>query len=142
MYLLSHFDHEHNDSHNLSHPVNEGNLASVDVPLGIHAATTLVPSLAVIDDDDPIEFQGAWCAPVSNANAAAAFGLDDLSPADDSPTGFVDVLDEDLEYDALNEQDREVLSHLTSVEREMFLQVEHDLFPSVSPLRPDRKSVV
>ena len=47
-------------------------MASVDVPLGISATTTVQPA-AHDADDDPIEFRGAWCASVSAADAALAF---------------------------------------------------------------------
>ena len=68
LYLLSHFDSEHDDNYTPHTPSNESNLASVDVPMGIPAATTRDPTTVPLDDDeDPIEFQGAWCASVSNA---------------------------------------------------------------------------
>ncbi|KAI2509164.1 hypothetical protein MHU86_5283 [Fragilaria crotonensis] len=70
MYLLSHFDHEHQD--NYVRPSNEGNMAAVLVPLGIPAATTAEPDPDDIDAD-PIEFQGAWCASVSSTDAVLAF---------------------------------------------------------------------
>ncbi|KAI2512823.1 hypothetical protein MHU86_1612 [Fragilaria crotonensis] len=68
-YLLSHFDSEHKDDYTTPH---EGNLASVEVPLGIPVATTAEPGVSDADDD-PIEFRGAWCASVSASEAAHAF---------------------------------------------------------------------
>jgi hypothetical protein len=80
IYQLSHFDSEHID--NYSGP-NEGNLASVHVPLGIPAATTKDPSKNTDDDgdddEDDIEFVGAWCAPV------VSFADPDLTPDNFSP---------------------------------------------------------
>ena len=62
LYILSHFDHEHDDNYNVK---KEGNLASVQgVPLGIPDSTVTARSLDELDDD--IEFQGigAWCTAV------------------------------------------------------------------------------
>ena len=84
LYLLSHFDSEHKHDYAPPTPVNEGNLASVDVPMGIPAATTRDPTTVPLDhDDDPIEFQGAWCTTVSNAQAAAAFAVTAVDDSDD-----------------------------------------------------------
>ncbi len=56
MYLLSHFDSEHHDD--WSPPMIEGNMAAVDIPLGIPAVTTVNPMTGSFETDDPIEFQG------------------------------------------------------------------------------------
>jgi hypothetical protein len=62
IYLLSHFDSKHQDDWTPP-PPNESNMAAVDVPLGVPAVTTVAPSGSPSAlDDDPIEFQGAWCA--------------------------------------------------------------------------------
>ncbi len=180
LYLLSHFDSEHKDDYTRPTPVNESSLASVEVPMGIPVATTHDPTTAPFDDDHPIEFQGAWCAAVSIADATAAFS--DVSfAADDSDEDAEDATSDDEEADSssaasivlmfpdpdldsdfdldysdslsttdsssddcdaiigpalalpvsVNAFDRalESLAHLSSVEREMFLQVKHDLFP-------------
>jgi hypothetical protein len=139
LYLLSHFDHEHKDDYTPPAPVNKSNLASVDVPMGIPAATTRDPSAVPFEDDeDPIEFQGSWCTAVSNADATAAFRDDDVSGADarnsdDNTVTHVDPsLADDLDDDASFAEDLASLAHLSFVEREMFLQVEHDLFPGSS----------
>ncbi len=89
LYLLSHFDSEHKDDYTPPGPVNESNLASVDVPLGIPAATTRDPtSISSADDNDPIEFQGAWCASVSHADVATTFLVrpDESEPDPDADT--------------------------------------------------------
>ena len=124
LYLLSHFDSEHKDDYTPPAPANESNLASVDVPMGIPAATTRDPSVVLFEDDDPIEFQGAWCAAVSNAEAVAAFPVVtvDDPPADDASLASDD---DDASFAAALAS----LAHLSSVERERFLQVEHDMFP-------------
>jgi hypothetical protein len=154
LYLLSHFDSEHKDDYTPPGPANESNLASVDVPLGIPAATTRDPtSISSADDDDPIELQGAWCASVSHAaDVATAFLVrpDESEPDPDADTDdeLVDAAD-DLPLLIMRPSDSLVvpivaslpwldhdpdtaelacLSSLTSVEREMFLQVEQDLF--------------
>jgi hypothetical protein len=139
LYLLSHFDSEHKAD--FVSPSNEGNLASVDVPLGIPAATTRDPtSVSSEEDEDPIEFQGAWCASVSNSAAAAAFLDSDVS-IDDDYDDVEEVVDseDDLPLliprptvyaaDDFVSDDLASLSSLSSIEREMFLQVERDLFP-------------
>jgi Zinc knuckle len=61
LYILSHFDADHEDNYNAK---NEGNLACVDVPLNVPAATVTEASLHDFTDD--IEFQGvgAWCTPI------------------------------------------------------------------------------
>ena len=74
LYLKSHYDHEHNSSHetfthesrkssNLpgDYPKNSANLA---VPCGTHAQGS-IPKLASYED--PLKFHGAWCASVSTA---------------------------------------------------------------------------
>ena len=151
MYLLSHFDHEHKDDYTPPAPVNESNLASVDVPMGIPAATTRDPSVVLFEDDDPLEFQGAWCAAVSNTDADAAFRvitvLDDSDDDDDdsvldSDDATVPIItmfpavDSNFAADLVNgarfAADLASLAHLSAVEREMFLQVEHDMFSGVS----------
>ena len=70
MYLLSHFNSEHQD--NFVPSSHEGNMAAVDVPPGIPAVTTLAPDKVALEDD-PLVFQGAWYASVSFASAALAF---------------------------------------------------------------------
>ena len=75
LYLLSHFDADHRDDY--ASP-QEGNLASVDdphaIPTGVPEVTTLTPILEAMDDDDPMEFKGAWCAVISTAEVTRAFG--------------------------------------------------------------------
>jgi hypothetical protein len=127
LYLLSHFDSEHKDDYTRPAPANETNLASVDVPMGIPAATTRDPSVVLFEDDDPIEFQGAWCAAVSNAEAVAAFPV---VTVDDPPADDASLASDD--DDASFAADLASLAYLSSVEREMFLQVEHDMFPGSS----------
>ena len=134
LYLLSHFDSEHQDNFVPPVPANESNLAAVDVPLGIPAATTRDPTSVSSDEDDDIEFQGAWCASVSTSAAATAFA--DSSIFVESP---LDLLDEDVDSPApaphgLSDADLAYLRALTPIEREMFLQVEHDLFPGSNTL--------
>ena len=79
MYLLSHFDSEHQDDYS---PPSEGNMASVDVPPGIPAVTTVAPD--VLFDDDTIEFQGAWCSEVSAVDHACAFAPSPVERENDS----------------------------------------------------------
>ena len=74
LYLKSHFDHEHNSSHETFNPASRTssystrespkNSANLAVPRGTHARGS-IPKLA--SDEDPLEFQGAWCASVSTA---------------------------------------------------------------------------
>ena len=105
LYRLSHFDHKHKDDYTPPAPLNESNLASIDVPMGIAAAT--------FRDDD-----------VSGADARNS---------DDNTVTHVDPsLADDLDDDASFAEDLASLAHLSFVEREMFLQVEHDLFPGSS----------
>ena len=135
LYLLSHFNSDHMD--NFVHPAHhESNLASVEVPLGIPAATTQDPTnVSSEEDEDPIEFQGAWCAAVSDSAAAAAFLVSSSSEDDSSnPDKEVVASDDDPPHllsrpPALHADDLASLSSLSSVEREMFLLVEHALFP-------------
>ena len=104
------------------------------MPLGVLAPTTRDPtSITSDEDDDPIEFQGAWCASVSNSAAVAAFSDSDVHPVE--LTSF-DVDDTNLlsdpnlnGIDSPRDDDLSCLFNLSSVEREMFLQVERDLFP-------------
>ena len=63
LYLLSHFDHEHRDDYTPPAPANESNLVSVDVPMGIPAATTRDPSVVLFEHDDPI-VRGALPSPM------------------------------------------------------------------------------
>ena len=84
-----HFDSEQDDDFTPPKPPNESSLASVDVPVGIPAATARDPTTVPLDeDDDPIEFQGAWYASVSNAQVAVAF-----------PVSTVDDSEEDSDFD-------------------------------------------
>ena len=79
IYQLFHFDAEHIENYM---PPNQGNLASVQdlVPLGIPAATTKDPPTgAPEEEEDDIEFVGAWCAPV------VSFADPDLTPDNHSP---------------------------------------------------------
>jgi hypothetical protein len=129
LYLLSHFDSEHQDDYVPSVPANEGNLASVDVPMGIPAATTRDPTtVPVAEDDDPIEFQGAWCATVSHTQAAAAFAVPSVADSDNR-AGDTNFDDYSAFVEADSDDDLAALDSLSAVEREMFLQVEHDVFP-------------
>ena len=121
LYLLSHFDLEHQDDFSPPAPANESNLAAVDVPLGIPAATTRDPTSVSSDDsDDPFEFQGAWCASVSNSAAASAFLVstvvtdtvsdndddDEIATSDDDLPPLImrlpDLNDDDTDPDAVN----------------------------------------
>ena len=113
--------------------------------MGIPAATTRDHTTVPLDDDDdPIEFQGAWCATVSNAQAAAAFAVSTVDNSDDEDDLVVSDLHADDESiitmfsipdDLALEDDLASLESLSSVEREMFLQVEHNLSPGVHPTK-------
>jgi hypothetical protein len=63
LYLLSHFDSEHQD--NFAPSSHEGNMAAYDAPFVLPPDT--------FADDDPLEFHGAWCVPVSNDALAHSF---------------------------------------------------------------------
>jgi hypothetical protein len=67
----SHIDSEHQDDRS---PPVESNMAAVDVPLGVPAVTTVNPITDSFETDDPIDFQGAWCASVAMSDVARAFG--------------------------------------------------------------------
>ncbi len=96
MYLLSHFDSEHEDDWTPPPPSNESNMAAVDVPLGVPAVTTTAPSDSPSDlDDDPIEFQGAWCACVdlTEVNRVFCETVDDDSDDDVSTFELDDTVE-------------------------------------------------
>ena len=122
--------------------------------MGIPAATTCKPSTVSFKDDNPIEFQGAWCAAVSNTAAAAAFrvitddddtvvsGADASTSADDDDESLVTVspdveaiFADDLDVDPKFAAD---LASLT----QMFLQVEQNLFPGSSAMQDKQGSPV
>jgi hypothetical protein len=110
MYLLSHFDAEHKN--NYTGP-NEGNLAAVDVPLGVPDATTRDPSpdlpLSTIDED-PMEFQGAgaWCASVDALDVARAF-----PSSSHEREVVVETVDE------ASDDETEILTEVSADEREL-----------------------
>ena len=88
MYLLSHFDAERVDNWTPPPPAsNEGNMTAVEVPLGVPAATTVPPSGSPLDND-PIEFQGAWCACITLSDAARVFCETVAEDTDDGDTTF------------------------------------------------------
>ncbi len=132
LYLLSHFDHEHRDNYTPPALANESNLVSVDIPIGIPAATTRDLSVGCFEDDDPIEFQGTWCASVSTAAADAALCVLPTVPAADNKDTAAAHFADDLDVGASIPADLASITRLSSVEREMFLLVEHDLFPGTS----------
>ena len=82
IYQLSHFDSEHIDNFGAT---NEGNMAAVDVPLGVPSATTHEPTTGDTLPADDIEFQGmgAWCASVELVHAA----YDNARPSLFAPVG-------------------------------------------------------
>ena len=65
----------------------------MDIPLAIPAVTTRAPSESTLssptDEDDPIEFQGAWCAEIPSLNAAAAFPLASSVPSGRFSSSFL-----------------------------------------------------
>ena len=96
MYLLSHFDSEHPD--NFTRDANEGNMAAVDVPLGVPAVTTIAPSGSPSAfDEDPIEFQGAWCACVDLTEVERMF----CETVDDDSDDDVSTFDLDDPVEAI-----------------------------------------
>jgi hypothetical protein len=135
LYLLSHFDSDHREDNFVPSTQHESNLASVEAPLGIPAATTRDPnSVLSEEDEDPIEFLGAWCSAVSNSAAAAAFLVSPSSVDDSNAEEAAVASDDDPPHliprpPALDADDLASLSSSSSVEREMLLQVEQDLFP-------------
>ena len=128
MYLLSHFDSEDQDDWTPS-PPNESNTAVIDIPLGVPAVTTVAPSgsLSALDDD-PIEFQGAWCACVDLTEVERVFceTVDDDSDDDVSTFELDDTVDviplftasvgREMDESASNISDTE--SEATDAERE------------------------
>ena len=71
LYLKSHYDHEHNSSHEtLTHESRKSSNLPSDYPknsvnLAVSRGTSTRGAITkYASDDDPLEFQGAWCASV------------------------------------------------------------------------------
>ena len=141
MYLLSHYDSEHQDSFGTS----EGNMAAYDAPF------IIAPESVV--DDDPLEFQGAWCVSVSNSDLAHAFPIASTSVEREITDADAEVSTTELEVIeptvAVADVDVAVSTALASIQRsdpglsaEWALAIATEWVNSGGVFLPARESIV